>query len=153
MKKNFKIVGVVLVLILLVLQFIRSEKNEQGYKSIANFEEETQPSVAVKKILESKCYDCHSNHTVYPWYAEVAPFSFWIAHHVEEGKEHFNVSNWKQFDVKKKDHKLEELIEEVEEKEMPLSSYTWLHGDLEEDEKTALINWAKEVRLKYTADN
>jgi len=24
--------------------------------------------------MKTSCYDCHSNHTVYPWYANIAPF-------------------------------------------------------------------------------
>ena len=99
------------------MQFYRPEKNVSEYDVIAQFEAETQPPQEVVTILKQKCYDCHSNQTEYPWYAEVAPISIWIDGHVEEGKEHFNVSEWATYSLKKKDHKLEELIEEVEENE------------------------------------
>ena len=68
-----------------------------------------------------------------------------MAHHINEGKEHFNVSEWEQYSDKKKDHKLEELIEEIEEMKMPLPSYTWTHGDLTADEKEKLIKWTKKL--------
>jgi len=114
---------------------------------VAAFEMETKPSPEVAATLEKYCYDCHSNNTVYPWYSEVAPISLWIDGHVEEGKEHFNVSDWATWSLKKKDHKIDELIEEVEEGHMPEDSYTWMHGSLSELEKEQLIAWGKKVRI------
>lgn len=134
---------------LILLQFYRPEKNLAEYQDVASFETETQPTPEIKTILENKCYDCHSNKTEYPWYAEVAPFSILVADHVEEGNEHFNVSQWDSYDDKKKDHKLDELIEEVEEGHMPEDSYTWIHGGISEDEKQDLMDWAKLARTNY----
>ncbi|GAA4276454.1 heme-binding domain-containing protein [Aquimarina mytili] len=149
MKKNIKIVSLVLLVVLVIMQFIRPDKNESGYASVSYFENETKPTDQLKTILKNNCYDCHSNQTIYPWYAEIAPVSYWLGHHVDEGKEHFNVSDWEQYTDEKRDHKLEELIEEVEEGEMPLSSYTWIHGNLSEDEKEILIDWVKALRVQY----
>ncbi len=86
------LVGALMVLVF--LQFYRPEKNDAEYRDVTSFEAETKPNTEIKTILDSKCYDCHSNKTEYPWYAEVAPFSLLIANHVEEGNEHFNVSQW-----------------------------------------------------------
>lgn len=148
--KIIKKILVTLLVILVAIQFYRPEKNNADYRDVAAFETETKPSKDVKIILESKCYDCHSNKTKYPWYAEVAPFSLWVADHVEEGNEHFNVSKWEIYDDKKRDHKLDELIEEVEEGEMPLDEYTWLHGSITQEEKALVIAWAKKARTNYT---
>ena len=70
-----KIVLAVIV-ILGVMQFVRPDKNESGYESVAFFEKETQPTKEMQELLRNKCYDCHSNQTNYPWYAEIAPISF-----------------------------------------------------------------------------
>ncbi len=147
--KIVKKILVVLLIALVLIQFYRPEKNNAEYRAIEAFEAETKPDKNVAAILENKCYDCHSNKTEYPWYAEVAPVSFWLNDHVEEGNEHFNVSKWASYSDKKKDHKLDELIEEVEEGEMPLDSYTWLHGNITNSEKEQLINWAKKARENY----
>ncbi|TYA71467.1 heme-binding domain-containing protein [Seonamhaeicola marinus] len=147
--KIVKKILLVLVLALVLLQFYRPDKNNAETRNITAFIEDTKPTKEVSAILEKYCYDCHSNKTTYPWYAEVAPVSLWVNHHVEEGKEHFDVSNWSAYKVKKRDHKLDELIEEVEEGKMPLDSYTWLHGSMSEEEKETLINWAKGVRANY----
>lgn len=149
LKKVIKIVLILALVALVAIQFIRPEKNSEGYKSVASFETETKPSAQVASILKESCYDCHSNQTQYPWYSEIAPVSLWLADHIEHGKEHFNVSNWNDYSVKKKEHKLEELVEMVEKDEMPLQSYTIIHGNLSEDDKKLLLQWAGLARLQY----
>ncbi len=148
-KKIIKIVLVLALFALIAIQFIRPEKNSEGYKSVATFEAETKPSAEVATILKQNCYDCHSNQTQYPWYSEVAPFSLWLADHIEHGKKHFNVSDWSNYSIKKKEHKLEELVEMVEKDEMPLQSYTIIHGNLSENDKKLLLQWAGLARLQY----
>ena len=148
MKKILKYILLLALAALVVMQFIRPEKNLGSYESVAAFETETKPSEEVRAILKESCYDCHSDHTRYPWYAEIAPVSYWLADHVKDGKKHFNVSTWKDYSLKKKDHKMEELIEMVEDKEMPLPSYTWIHrdADLSMEQIEAIVTWAKSVR-------
>lgn len=149
MKKVVKIILVCLVLALIILQFFSVDLNNAEIRDVADFETETKPSKEVAAILEKQCYDCHTNKTVYPWYGKIAPVSMWMADHIEEGNEHFNLTGWNNYNDKKKDHKLEELIEEVEENKMPLKEYTWTHGNITEKEKESLIKWAKEARTKY----
>lgn len=145
----FKKIVYIVLGILIVLQLFSKNKNKAKTYEITQFIEETKPSVDVQKILSSKCYDCHTNKTNYPWYSKIAPLSFWINHHVEEGKEHLDLSNWSNYNVKRKIHKLEELVEEVEEDKMPLESYEILHGGLSLSEKNKLIKWAKKAISNY----
>lgn len=140
------------LLVFIVMQFIRPDKNQEGYETLIAFETETKPSQGVVDILRTNCYDCHSNQTKYPWYAEISPVNYWLDDHVRHGKGDFNMSKWDTYSVKKKDHKLDELIEEVEEGHMPLDSYTWMHGTLSEEQKTTLIQWATLARLQYKED-
>ena len=120
MNKILKIILLVALGAFVLMQFIRPEKNESGYESVAFFETETKSSVEIAALLKTHCYDCHSDHTIYPWYAEIAPASYWLKDHIDDGKKHFNVSAWESYSAKKKDHKLDELIEFVEDGEMPL---------------------------------
>lgn len=126
-------IGKKILLILLgvfvVMQFFRITKTNATVVASNDFISITQPNAEVKALLESACYDCHSNQTRYPWYSEVAPVSWWLQHHVDEGKEHLNFSEWGTYSEKRSDHKLEECAEEVEHGEMPLDSYTWTHSD------------------------
>ena len=151
MEKIFKFILILALVALVVMQFIRPDKNEAGYEGVTYFENETKSSSSVTGILKENCYDCHSNQTNYPWYAEIAPVNYWLADHVKDGKKHFNVSAWNDYSIKKKDHKLEELLEMVEKGEMPLDSYTWLHGKLSEDDTKLLLQWAAVARLQYKA--
>ncbi len=130
------------------MQFFRVDKNTAEGEFVAAFIQETNPSDEVMVVLKSACFDCHSNSTNYPWYAEIAPVSYWIDEHIEHGKEELNFSNWAEYSVKRKDHKMEELIEEVKKKHMPLDSYTWIHSDanLTDAQITAVTSWAAQYR-------
>ena len=149
MKKIIKPLLIVLVAGLIGMQFSRPEKNSGGYESVSTFETETMPTAQIAEILKNNCYDCHSDQTQYPWYSEIAPISFWLKDHIDHGKKHFNVAEWKAYSIKKKEHKLEELIEMVENDEMPLPSYTWVHGNLSKEEKVLILQWAGLARLQY----
>ncbi len=149
MNKLLKYIGIFLLAVLVVMQFIRPEKNSGGLEGITAFKSDTKPSDEVFIVLKQNCFDCHSNETKYPWYAEIAPISYWLADHVKEGKGDFNMSVWETYSTKKKDHKLEELVEEVEEGEMPLNSYTWVHGKLSKEDQELLIQWATLARMQY----
>jgi len=149
MKKTIKYILIVLLVAVVVMQFIKPDKNLGGLESIANFKADTNASEEVLSIFKTHCFDCHSNQTKYPWYAEIAPVSYWLAAHVDEGKDEFNMSNWNSYSVKKKDHKLKEIIDVLEEDEMPLFSYTLIHGDISEKDKELIIDWASVKRLQY----
>lgn len=147
--KIIKKIVLALLVVFVLIQFYRPEKNNAEYRDVAAFENETKPTKEVKALLESKCYDCHTNKTEYPWYAEITPVSLMIADHVEEGNEHFSISGWDNYNDKKKDHKLDELIEEVEEGKMPEDGYALIHGGITNEEKEMIIEWAKQARTNY----
>ena len=148
MKINKKTVLKIIVALLVVIQFFRIDKTTTPIDESKDFVSVTNPPAQIATIIKTSCYDCHSNQTNYPWYTNIAPVSWWIGHHIEEGREHLDFSNWGDYSKKKADHKLEEFYEEVEEGEMPLGSYTRLHGEaaLSEEDKVLLIAWVKTLR-------
>lgn len=152
--KIIKKILLALLVVLLIAQFFGPEKNEGDIISVNAFYAETNPPAEVKQLLEVSCNDCHSDVTRYPWYNNITPINYWMAEHVNDGKKHFNISKWEGSSLKRKDHKMEELIEMVEEKEMPLPSYTWTHTDakLSDTQIKSIIDWAKDVRTKYAAE-
>lgn len=150
MKKLLKPIGIILLILLIIIQFFRPEKNiassNEGFRNdISNVY--TVPS-NVQEILKASCYDCHSNNTKYPWYANIQPMAWWLADHVKEGKKELNFSEFATFPIRRKYKKMEEVIDEVKEDEMPLSSYTLIHqyAKLSKDQKDQLINWATSIR-------
>ncbi|MDA9126277.1 heme-binding domain-containing protein [Flavobacteriaceae bacterium] len=153
MTRNKKIISG-LVIVFVIAQFFQPTKNQGNLEPIALFLVETQASNEVKQILKHACFDCHSSVTNYPWYNAITPVNYWLNGHVKEGKKHFNVSKWASYSVKKKDHKLEELIEELEAQEMPLASYTWTHKEaqLTDVQVQSLVDWARNARSNYSLD-
>ena len=97
----------------------------------------------VEQILVKACNDCHSNSTVYPWYAEVQPIAWWLDDHVKDWKKHLNFNEFASYRLAKQYHKLEEVFDEVKGGEMPLESYTVVHRDakLTDEERTILMDW------------
>lgn len=152
--KILKSILLVLLVIFIVAQFFGPDRNESSTASFDVFLNDTNPPKDVKYVLTETCFDCHSDHTRYPWYDKITPVNYWLADHVNEGKEHFNISKWDDYSTKKKDHKLEELIEMVEAKEMPLPSYTYTHSEakLTDEQIASVLNWAKQVRFKYSLE-
>jgi hypothetical protein len=135
-----------LLAILVIIQFIRPEKNESGDKT---YDITTQYHVPenIQATFAVACNDCHSNKTRYPWYSKVQPLAWWMASHVEDGKRHLNLSEFTKSKINRQNHKLEEIIETVKEHEMPLPSYTWMgmhsDADLTEEQRQAIANWAQ----------
>lgn len=141
-KKKF-LIGLVVVVVL--LQFYRGKGNNGSALGGNDITQVVATSPGVLQILQASCFDCHSDHTKYPWYTNVQPLGMWIDHHVNEGKEELNFSSFKSYSLKRQQHKLKEVIEQLDEGEMPLSSYTLIHGEAKLDvaHKQALIDWAK----------
>jgi hypothetical protein len=141
---------IALAIILLLIQFFRPERNTGGELITS---EDISKSVTVPdnvhKLLISKCYDCHSNTSHYPWYFNIQPVGWWLANHVNEGKGELNFSAFKTYDQKRAMHKLEEVGEVTEEATMPLSSYTLLHPEtkLTADDKKVLQDWLKSLNV------
>ncbi|TMM53668.1 cytochrome C [Maribacter algarum] len=149
--KIVKKVAVALLIAFIAMQFYRPEKNQAQGDHTAQFLTETNPAAEIKIILQQTCYNCHSNHTEYPWYNNVAPVSYWLSNHIKDGKKHLNFSDWETYDIKKKDHKLEEIAEEVKEEEMPLKEYTWTHEEakLTAEQRNAIVAWVQQTRALY----
>lgn len=149
--KILKKIILTLLMVFVAMQFYRPEKNiSQGNHSII-FLEETNPPDGVKSILRESCFDCHSDNTIYPWYDNIAPVSYWLADHIKEGKEHLNFSDWKNYSRGEKERKFEELIDEVSEGKMPLKEYKWTHDNAKLSQKQIdnVVSWAQKTRILY----
>lgn len=138
----------VLLAIIVIMQFFRIDMENPAVVAENDFIAVTEPDEEVEAILRNACYDCHSNETVYPWYANVAPVSWWLKNHIDEGRGELNFSEWGTYKERRAHHKLEESIELVEKGKMPLSSYTWTHGDavLSADQQELLIEFFNDIK-------
>jgi hypothetical protein len=158
MKKK---IAYALLAILITIQFIRPTKNINAAPSATTNDISKIHAVPenVQSILKTSCYDCHSNNTYYPWYNNIQPVAWWLNHHVDEGKSELNFNEFATYSIRRQYRKMEEVIDEVKEDEMPLSSYTIIHKDakLSQEQKLTLSNWAdgirKDMESKYHPDS
>jgi len=149
----------VLLIILIVIQFFHPARNKAEGEQPNNVSKLYPVSPDVKNILDKACMDCHSNNTAYPWYSKIQPVDWWMTHHVNEGKRELNFDEFATYNLRRQYHKLEEVMKQVKDNEMPMSSYTWIHKDaiLTTAEQNGLINWAdsirNEMKRKYPIDS
>ena len=128
---------------------VKSEKADLPLLSGAQIDRD------VLAILERSCRDCHSEATRYPWYAYVAPVSWWIKHDVSEGRRHLNLSRWSEYTLVRRERSLSEIANQVRDHEMPLWQYTILHGNakLSESDVNAIFQWTQAERARLIAES
>ena len=92
-------------------------------------------SPQTRALAVDACFDCHSNQTSWPWYSNIAPFSWLVQRDVDKGREALNFSEWD------REQEGEDVVEVVQEGDMPPDYYGGLHpkGRLSSDERQALI--------------
>jgi Haem-binding domain len=156
MKKllRFRVLAPAGVLVLAVLQLFRPARNlgvAEGPQEVAR---QYAVPADVHRLLVAACYDCHSDHTVYPWYANVQPVGWWLADHVNSGKRHLDFSAFGAYGPHQAARRLDEVADQVDENKMPLRSYTWMHpaARLTDAQRTKIVDWAQDLHDKLDPD-
>jgi cytochrome c551/c552 len=142
----------VLIVVFLGIQFVRPARTNPPVDESQTIFARTQMTPQVAAILERSCRDCHSNQTVWPWYTNVAPTSWWLSNHVNEGRQNLNLSEWGRLDRDKQDRKLRQICDEVQDGVMPLSSYLPMHpqAKLSAEDKKILCDWTDAERERMS---
>jgi hypothetical protein len=148
--KAVKVIIITLIVIFIAVQFIPSGiplNVPDDNRSIAN---DSLVAGSVLKQLRKSCFDCHSNQVNFPWYSKMAPSSWFLAGHINEGRSHLNFSEWEDYSNREKVRILEEIKEEVASGGMPLKSYLLIHRDAKPDsaEVAAILKWADNATAK-----
>jgi len=93
-------------------------------------------SPRTEELARRACGDCHSYETHWPWYASLAPISWRVQSHVDEGRQHLNFSAYD-----KPQRHAHEAADMVEEGEMPPWDYLLMHREakLTPEEKRDLV--------------
>lgn len=142
------LVGLLIVFVL--MQAIRPQKNNGVAETDTDYTRFVSVPDTIRNMLRTSCNDCHSNKTVYPWYAEIAPSSWWLANHIKEGKAELNFSDFSQYGRRRMKNKLTSIAEQVEKREMPLPSYVLLHAEaaLSEGQIKIIKDWADSAKAE-----
>ncbi|WP_184559937.1 heme-binding domain-containing protein [Chryseobacterium sediminis] len=146
MKMAKKIVFWTLVAFALI-QFFPIDRTNKPIDSAVNFVETRKTPEKIRTLLKNACYDCHSNETVYPKYAFIAPVSWSVKSHVNEGREHLNFSTWGTYNKDLKENMITKSIQTIQSKAMPMPGYIVYHkeANLSEAERALLIQYFEEM--------
>lgn len=154
-----KKVYIAIIVIFIGIQFIRPSQNNNSVIASKTISAVAIVPDNVNTIFKKACYDCHSNNTNYPWYSYVQPFGLWLNNHIKDGKKEINFDEFATYKLRRQYRKMEEIIDQVKSKEMPLKSYILVHkeANLTLDERVTLTNWASNVmdsmRAVYPMDS
>jgi hypothetical protein len=131
---------------LIIIQFFRPAKNLSNDLTHDITTRYSMPA-EVRDILKTTCYDCHSNKTEYPWYSYIQPVAWWLNGHITGGKRHLNYSTFASLPIANQNRKFEQTIDQVDKKEMPIASYTYLglhsKAKLTDSQRQIIIDWAR----------
>jgi heme-binding protein len=141
---------VVGVCLFAVAQVVRPAKTNPPVDPSMTLESRVAVDPQAAAILDRACADCHSNKTRWPWYSNVAPVSWFVIDHVNDGRGHLNYSEWGKYSAFEQQGLLRQTCLMVKKGAMPLSSYTPMHpGSKLTAEDTAVIcTWVNKVRGK-----
>lgn len=134
------------------IQFIPMSRNVSKDVPSTDFILTFKPSENVSNILRTSCYNCHSNNTDYPWYSYVQPVGLYLEGHINEGKKNLNFSEFGDYSGRRQKNKLTSMINQIEDNEMPLPAYTFIHHDakLSVEDKNAITGFLKSLKDTIT---
>lgn len=145
---KIKRILIFLLIVLVGIQFVPTKRNENVTVLETDFSKTFTVPSNIQNLLKKSCYDCHSNNTNYPWYNNIQPMSWVMEYHINNGKKELNFSEFGSYSKRKQQSKLKSVISEINDDEMPLSSYTIIHRDakLSKEDKKLLTGWIQKLR-------
>jgi hypothetical protein len=143
--KFMKIFLAVLSVAFLAIQFIRPTKNVSGEPPGGGIEHRFAVPAHVMQVLRRSCYDCHSDSTVYPWYARIQPVGWWLSGHIEKARRQLDFDQFATYRPARQHLKFDNIIDQIQQDAMPLPSYLIMHRDarLTPGEKEEVIRWCQ----------
>ena len=143
MSRTLKRTLTVVLAVLALMQFVGPARTNPPTNPARRLAQSVKIPADVNAVLSRSCANCHSNETRWPWYAYVAPMSWSVIGHVENGRDHMNMSAWPT-SPEEGVELLDSVCQQVKRRKMPLPSYTWIHRDarLSDAERKLLCQWA-----------
>ena len=142
-------------MVFIIIQFFPINKSNPITNEGMDFLKIKNTPEPIAKLIRNSCYDCHSNETKYPLYSNIQPVAWLLKNHIDEGRKELNFSTFATYEPKRQAHKLEEAAEYVEQKNMPLESYTLGHSDakLSDEQRKQLVNYFRMVQKQIQQAN
>jgi len=152
---RIKKIPLVILVVIIAIQFIQPARNESGQVLSTDISKTVLVPANVQTVLQAACYDCHSNHTNYPFYTNIQPVGWILARHIKNGKAELNFSEFGSYSNRKQKNKLNSIVNSLKDETMPLSSYTLVHKNarLTKAEKASIIDWANKTKDSLSLKN
>jgi hypothetical protein len=146
--KKIRLILLLLLVVTIAMQFFRPERANPPVDRDLHITAALDVPADVMYLLERACADCHSHSTEWPWYTNVAPVSWVIAHHVDHGRECVNFDQWATYTEYEMQKVLDEIAEEVDQGKMPLPAYLRMHAEarLSDGDRARIVTWAGQER-------
>jgi hypothetical protein len=140
MRKLAKLGPILFVSVFIGMQFVPTPGISKTSTAGTHSTEMINPQV--RRVLDRSCQDCHSNRTAWPWYSHVAPVSWVISKHVNEGREMLDFSEWTNQPPAANERML--ICDAVSDGRMPLPEYTVIHRNarLSKSDVELICEWA-----------
>jgi len=150
MSKPVRLTVILLIGGFVLIQFFQPDRNKGTIDPEIDVLTFSTIPDSLANMLKNSCYDCHSNHTIYPWYSYISPVSWMLEKHINKGKKKLNLSNFGDLEKSQKIGALADLCDVMESGSMPLKSYLVIHRDarLKDSEITAFCNWSELEALR-----
>jgi hypothetical protein len=148
MRRLFRRLFLFLAVAFIAIQFVPVDRSTPAFDPAQTVERTLAVPPDVKAIFDRSCKDCHSDETVWPWYAKVAPVSWLLVSHVKSAREDMNLSEWGLADTSAQLDTLLEVCKQVKKGAMPLPSYTLVHraATLRPNDVSTLCAWSEATR-------
>jgi len=136
-----------LLIVFIAMQFIQPVRNKTNEVQPADLIKHFSVPENVAGILKTSCYNCHSNNTHYPWYANIQPAAWLLAKHINDGKEELNLNEFGNYSQRRQLSKLKSIHNSIKDGSMPLSSYTFIHkaAKLSNESKALILDWTSKT--------
>lgn len=150
MKIKYKVV-ISLVLVSIGIQFYRPSKNLQHAAISSDFLVYENAPEPIRSLYTNACYDCHSSHTNYEWYDNIAPISWYVDDNIKRGTFALDFSNWKNLSEIEKEIMFSAIPFNINTDRMPTQNYKQLHpkARLSPSQKKEMTNWMINVKTKF----
>ena len=143
-----KYVLLTLLIVSIVIQFIRPDMVNPPVDPKHTIQAAVNVPPNIEATLHRACYDCHSNESRWPWYAQISPVSWWLKSDVNDAHAALNFSEFAMLPKRKQLQKLDDACDEVKKGDMPLKLYLPMHpaAHLADADRRALCRWFTSVR-------
>ena len=128
MGRRLKQAAVVFVVIVAAAQLIRPERANPPTDVSRTIQAQVGTASGLAVVLDRSCRDCHSNGTVWPWYAQIAPASWLMASGIAKGRQAVNFSEWAAYSSAQQRMLLAVSCDDVKSGKMP-GPYTLLRPE------------------------